>query len=552
MTRRTWWLLASVIAALALAASASSLANGYAYDDVGLILSSNRMHSLQGWFGEFARSYWPGADGYRPLTIIAFRAQWALGDGAPIVFHATNVALHIAGAVLVFWLAGMLLPVQAAWVAAALYAVHPVHVEAIANIVGQSDLIVAVLFLTAIGLYARARRVGPVGRREWIAIAVLYAAACLVKEHAIVLPALILLAETTILVDAAPLRQRLATIRAPILALTAIALAYLWARSVVLSGPASGFQPYIVFSALDLSNTDRVLTMIGAAPEWVRLLLWPARLMTQYAPPYIEIAQGPGVTQLPGLFLILGTVGLAAACWRRSPVTSFGIGWVIITLLPASNFILPAGFIIAERTLLLPSVGAMIALASALPWLQARLGWGELRAARASAALVVALLLGLGIARSYTRNPVWRDDRTLHEQGVVDSPDSYRAHFLLGVHYVNLGRYREGETHYRRAIELFPHDPLLAWALAEQLRSVGRCEAALPFYRWLFSKEPESRVGHLGHAYCLLQRKEYDAAREETLLWLRRGGSVPLGRQLLDSVKAARYSDASLSGGPAR
>src|SRR6185436_3069334 len=155
--------------------------------------------------------------------------------------------------------------------------------------------------------------------------------------------------------------------------LTVVALLYLWARSVVVVGGFSGFQPYIVFQALNLSAANRVLTMIGAAPEWLRLFLWPARLMTEYAPPYIDVAQGVSITQLPGLLVLVGILGLLAACWRRSPVTSFGIGWLVITLLPASNFLIPAGFIIAERTLLLPSVGVVIAIASAVPWLYERL-----------------------------------------------------------------------------------------------------------------------------------------------------------------------------------
>jgi hypothetical protein len=61
-------------------------------------------------------------------------------------------------------------------------------------------------------------------------------------------------------------------------------------------------------------------------------------------------------------------------------------------------------------------------------------------------------------------------------------------------------------------------------------------------YRWLFEKQPDARLGHMGHAHCLLQRNEYEAARAETLLWLSRGGRISLGRELLASVKAARDS----------
>jgi hypothetical protein len=113
--RREWSMAAMLIAMLALAASASSLANGFAYDDVYILEKAGR-HSMIGWWRDFATTYWPremGGDGYRPLTVIAFRAEWVAGAGSPLVFHAVNVALHVVTAVLVFGLAATLLP--AAW-----------------------------------------------------------------------------------------------------------------------------------------------------------------------------------------------------------------------------------------------------------------------------------------------------------------------------------------------------------------------------------------------------------------------------------------------------
>ncbi|MGH8518999.1 MAG: hypothetical protein ACREUE_16240, partial [Panacagrimonas sp.] len=268
---RAWWLLAAGIALLAIAASANSIANGFAYDDVALIADAARIHSWDGWWRELASTYWPRGDGYRPFTILAWRLQWWIGGGSPQLFHAVNVVLHVATSVLVFWMARAMLPLGAAWVAAALYAVHPVHVEAIANVVGQSDLAVALLFVGAVGLYAHGRLAGRISRRRWFSIAALYASACLFKEHAIVLPAVILCAEMTVVPDRAPLRQRLRAIRLPMLALAMVALSYLWARSAIVIAGASGFAPFAVFQALDLSDRDRVLTMIGNATEWLRL-----------------------------------------------------------------------------------------------------------------------------------------------------------------------------------------------------------------------------------------------------------------------------------------
>lgn len=535
---RDRWLYAGV-AALALLASANSLLNGFAYDDVALIVTSPRVHSWDAWWTEFARTYWPDGDGYRPLTMLAWRAQWTLGDGSPLLFHAVSVALHIAAAVAVAWLALALLPFTAALTAAALFAVHPVHTEAIANVAGQSELFVALATVTAVAIYVRARNAGMMSARVWLAIAALYAAACLFKEHGIVLPALLLLAEATVVRDARPLRARMVALRVPFLLMALLGVGYLWARSGVVTG-VSGFRPFVVFQVLQLSAIDRVLTMIGAATEWFRLLLWPARLATQYSPPAIEIAQGPSVSLLPGLLLIIATIGLMLACWKRSPATSFGVAWLIITLLPASNFLVPAGFLIAERTLLLPSVGAMIALSSAIPVLQDL--FDRRRVPRSAIVAVVAVLVALGALRSITRNPVWQNDDRLWRQGVIDAPDSYLAHFRLGLHLFATQRPAEGERHYRRAIELFPYDPLVVYSFAEQLRVIGRCDAAMPLYGWLFQTQPESRRGHIGRAVCFLGERRYDEAQHDAIEWIKRGGRVSTAREILLAARAGRDS----------
>jgi protein O-mannosyl-transferase len=539
MNRFGWWPYA-VVTCLALAASLNSVANGFAYDDVALIQNAARVHTLDGWWRELASTYWPGGDGYRPLTVIAWRVQWLLGSGSPALFHATNVVLHGMGTAAVLWLALAALPLVPATIAAALYAVHPVHVEAIANVVGQSELAVCLLVVVATAAYVRGRQAGALSRRRWGAIAVLYALACMVKEHAIVFPALILLAELTLVRDSTAVASRLARLRLPLLVLALLAGVYLLARSRVVIDGLAGFRPFVVFDALDLSATDRILTMVGVVPEWLRLLLWPRRLATQYAPPDIEIAQGPSIALLPGLIILGGVVALMLATWRRSPVTSFGIAWVVITLLPVSNLVLPAGFIIAERTLLLPSVGAMIAVASALPWLERALSGHRLL--RLAAAGLLTLVIGIGALHSVTRNRVWRDDDRLWRQGVRDTPDSYLAHFRLGLHLISRGDYRTGEAHYRRAIELFPHDPTMAYSFAEQLRTTGRCDAAIPIYRWLFEASPVSRRGHLGYAACLLDARRYDEARREALVWLERGGRLSLAREILVAAKAGQDS----------
>ncbi len=542
MTRRTWWLAATLVAVLAVAASANSIVNGFTYDDIFVIVRDTRSHALDGWWKEFGWSYWNprwGGDGYRPLTRLAFRLEWVLGGGEPMLFHAVNIALHVAGSVALLWLASALLPLAAAWIAAAFYAVHPVHVEAIANIVGQAELAVAFLAITAVGVYVRGRLEGPLSWKRWVGVGALYACACFFKEHAIVLPALLILAEATVVRDRAPMRQRLVRMRLPLLLMLVVGLAYLWARTSVVTG-VTGFVAAVPFQTLKLTTGNRILTMVGASTEWLRLLLWPARLLTDYAPPYIDIAEGPSLVQLPGALLLIGTLGLVMACWRRSPVTSFGIAWLVITLLPASNFIVPAGIILAERTLLLPSAGAMIALGTAVPWLYER--FEDRRVVQYVAVLAVVVLLSLGLARSVSRNRDWIDNETLLQQGVKDAPNNYRLQYLLGNHWFERKRMIEGETHFREALRLFPYDPILPFTLAEQYRRAGMCGPAIPLYKWAFELGPMLRYGEVGLAGCYLESLQLDEARTAALNAIRYGGRFTVARQMIRAANAGRDS----------
>jgi len=554
--RARWWLLAAVLTLLVVASSGIGIRNRFAYDDVYVIQKNSALHPVHGWWRLFAQSYWPlayGADGYRPVTMLAFATEWALGGGAAWVFHATNIGLYILTTLFVFWLAGLLLPLGAAWLVGALFAVHPVHVEAVANLVGQSELWVALFILPAIGLYIRRRLSG-----RWLSIAdgaavcALYAAGLFAKEHAIVLPALIIAVEVILVRDDQTMRRRLVAARPLVLCLTLIAVLYLAARSAVKGGDISGFLPFVPFHTLDLSYTNRVLTMIGAAPEWVRLLLWPARLSAEYAPPDVDIAQGPNVIQLPGLLLLIGILGLAiAAGKRRGPgaVASFGIAWFCLTLLPSSNFIIPSGILIAERTLFLPSVGAMLAVGAAAWWLADYASRVQpaatIRRANVLAGAAVLGILSAGIWRSATRTDVWFDNERLFFQEVVDAPQSYRANYMLGAWLFETGRKQQGEHYYRRALALFPYDPFLSYNLALQYQVAGMYAPAVPLYRWTFSIAPRFREGQgrANLAFCLANTSQFAEAREQAYLAMTYGGA-----RLSELRRIVQVSDSVLRG----
>jgi hypothetical protein len=465
-----------------------------------------------------------------------------------MAIHVVNVALYALSAVLAFYLVRRILPEWCAWVVAALFAVHPVHVEAVANGVGQSELLVAVFMLPAATLYLRDRMRdgGALAPRTIAVILLLYAAACFSKEHGIVLPALLVAAELTVVAGGESIRERVRRLRPFYLGLVAVALAFLAARSHVFAGQGIvGFQPFQPFASLHISSTDRILTAIGVVPDWFRLLYWPAHLSSEYSPPDTEIAQGPSVSQLPGLVLLLAIIALGVMLRRKKPELSFGIAVVAITLLPSSNFLVTTGIVLAERTLFLPSLGAMIVLGTLL--VPAVAVWRErfTGAGRFAPQLLCGVILVTGAARSERRSTVWHDNDTLFRNAVVDSPLAYRTHYMLGSWLFQHRHMKEGEAQYKIALKLFPYDPYMTFNLAERYREFGLCQPAIPFYRWTWDLDPDFPMGRTQLATCLLEVGEYDAAKLAALGALKAGGPARITHRIItlaDSSKAAAHS----------
>lgn len=509
---------AAAIVALAVASSWNGVFNDFTYDDRFIVVSNDALHQLKNWWTFFGMPYWPakwGGDGYRPLTILAFSLEWAAGHGKPWLFHAVNVALYAAVSVAVFFLAECCLPLTAAAITAALFAVHPLHVEAVAGVVGQSELLAALLMVPAITVYVRARNANALGLGRMAAIAVLYVLACLTKEHGIVLPALLIAAELTIVADARPLRLRLVEVRPLFLGMCAVALGYLWVRDTAIGHGLIGFQQYAAFSTMRVHSTGRALTMFGLAPEWLRLFFWPMHLASEYGPPANPVVTGFHIYQIPGMLLIGSILALGVALRRRSPPVAFGIWFAVIALLPTSNFIVPAGILLAERTLFLPSVGTMIVAGSVL-WLGFTRATTRPRRITAIAALNVALLFGAW--RSYQRTKVWKDNTVLFDAAVRDAPGVYRSHYMRGIWKFEQKQMLEGEREMRIAMSLYDADPYVYFELGQEYLNAHEYAAAAAQFRRSLQCDSNFTIGRGRLAVALAELNDWPEAQRQALI----------------------------------
>jgi tetratricopeptide (TPR) repeat protein len=315
-----------------------------------------------------------------------------------------------------------------------LFAVHPVHVEAVANVVGRAELMAAAGYATALlcALNVERRPVYVVG----VALGAAFAIGC--KELAATLPAAVVLLYVG---RGAGVRAALRPAAAALLPILGYYVVHEWVGAGILSagGTASGLER--------LGMVQRTWAMLPLSLEWWRLLLWPAHLSADYSPGDLVPRTGLTAAHFAGA-LVWAAAGWAAWRWRKTvPGIAIGLVWMIVTVSPVANIVVPTELLVAERTLYLPSFGIVFALASvgmAWPW-----------PARRRIALLAVVLVA-GAARSVTRVSVWHDDEAHFQALKRDAPHSYRTLWMVGKDEFQAGRWGSGERLLREAIELAP------------------------------------------------------------------------------------------------
>ena len=439
------------VAACAVVVHLGALWNRFAMDDLYIIVWNPLVHSGDGLWRAFVSPYWPpdlGGKLYRPLTVATYTADGLVGYSW--WFHAVNLAWHTGAAVAVTALARRWAGWTAALVAGLLFAVHPVHVEAVANVIGRAELMAAVCVCLAVYAAVVKDSIG------WSALAI--AAGLLCKENAAVAPALILWAWWVGF--SRPPRHRMLAFVGSWLAIAAV---YIAIRGAVLSPYARLHDIAPVF--VGQSPVAVRLTAIAALSDVVRLLVFPLTLRVDYSPAERTIVTSAFDGRfLLGLAALALWAGLLVAAWRHQrKVEAFGLGWIGIAYLPVANFLLPVGVLLAERTLYLPSMGLAIAAGAAL----ARLPTPRLKA------LVAVLVLAAGV-RSVLRVPVWHDDGAVTLSILGDSPNSYRGPARMGALYQSRGDAAQALDALRHAAQTFDRDPAIFIAGADAAFKLGR------------------------------------------------------------------------------
>ncbi len=445
------WLL---VAGAAVAAYANAFQVPLQFDDLPNIVNAPGVHALA-LDAEAIRRATDGFPANRWLSRLTFALDYLAHGLDPWGWHVLNLAAHVAASLLVLAVgravlaalarAGHDLPApasagRAALAGALLFAVHPVHTQAVTYVVQRMTSLGGAFALLAIWCWLQARAPGrrPAG---WLAGAALAAfLAFSAKETYAVLPLVLLAVEVTAFPGlAARLRARWPLVAAGGGALLLAGGWLAWRAAPLIESE---------HARLGLSLGERLLSQGRILVHYLSLLAlpWPGRLHVDYAWPPSRSLLDPWTT-LPALLAVAGLAGWAVAWRRRAPLAALAVLWFLAGL-AMEQTILPID-LVYEHRLYLPSVGLLL-LAGA--WLEralaGRAAWGAL-----AAALPLALLLGAG---TVARNQVWADPARLYDDEAGHAPGAARHLLTLAARQLETGQLEAAEATLRQVLALEP------------------------------------------------------------------------------------------------
>jgi protein O-mannosyl-transferase len=437
---------------------------------------------------------------YAPLTWLSFFTDFARSGMDPGTYHVTNVVLHAANAVLLFLLLVRL--TAAAWPSAfiaALFAVHPLHVESVAWVSSRKDVLSTFFALLALLAYVQFTRASAF--RWYLAASLAFVCSLLAKSMWITMPCVLLLLDlwplrraTLARADSAVWR-RLAVEKLPLFAVSAVS-----AVVTVYAQRAGGAMP-----GQDLLGLrTRIANAFVSYVRYLALTVWPDGLIPYYIHPKDALSFG----LVAGAVSILVAVTAAAWLLRNSrPYLFVGWFWYLGTLVPVIGIVQVGGQAMADRYTYVPLIGIFIAAA-----------WGladfvravpRLRIAATAACLCAVGALSV-LAHQQTAR--WQSSITLFEYTLSVDPENSVALGNLGEAFYSAGRYADAQRTIARALHLRPGDAGNLSNLSATLRKLGRLDEAVAAARRSLEIDPESPRAYNHLSLASLEQGNVDDA----------------------------------------
>ncbi|XP_025602566.1 protein O-mannosyl-transferase TMTC1-like isoform X2 [Athalia rosae] len=459
------WCVYAAVALVAIGCYLNALGGDFVHDDIPAIVRNKDVLASSSVINILRDDFWgtPMQDpnshkSYRPLTTLTFRLNYLTSGLTPIWFHVTNVALHAAACVLVTKVSLAVASLRPGFAALTglLFAAHPIHTEAVTGIVGRADVLACIFFLLSFLAYH-----GQQTAHVWSSVG-LGALSMLAKETGVTVLFLNLLydlcrswhsikrslLEARWNDESRNFSRRAATLLVSFGVLLVVRLALLHG-SLPKFSPAdnpAAFHPYLHV---------RLLTFCYLAALNCWLLVCPATLSHDWQMGSVPlVASVADARNLATCIFFGGCVVLtykAFTDFERHPPLILGWMFLVLPFLPASNFFVTVGFVVAERVLYIPSVGSIL-----LTVYGAQVTWTAVPRRRSLITAGVVLLLAAGCCRTVLRNRDWTSRETLLRSGLRTLPHNAKMHYNFANFLRDTSQPERAILHYQLALWLWP------------------------------------------------------------------------------------------------
>lgn len=469
-----------VLSAVTILVYANSLHNEFVYDDENLIVKNNLIHSIDNIPKFFTKPLFKTSNFYRPIQSISYTIDYHYWKLNPFGYHLTNTLLHLGNAILIFCVVILLSSrFSIAFLAGLLFAVHPIHTEAVTYISGRADPLAALFCLVSFALFIKYINLAHPFKRclSYICSIVFYACSLLSKEIAIIFPLVFILYEIGFV------RTRKESIiktvfnykYTPFLFLVVI-YSILRIKNLYIPNPE---DMYSITS--DFTLFQRLLTALYVTLSYIRLLFLPFGLhMERTIRPILSVFD---IRLLFSLMILVGIGLFILKSLKNNKLVFFGAMWFFINLIPVSN-IIPLNAFIAEHWLYLPSTGFFIILSTALIKLTL------IRPFKQVAILLIIVMIGLYSLLTIKQNQIWKDSITFYQYTLRFSPERPRIRTNLGSSYSDKGLYQEAIKEYQEAIRFNPRYAEPHTNLGNLYLKMARYDDAIEEYKIAISLDP--------------------------------------------------------------
>jgi tetratricopeptide (TPR) repeat protein len=441
-----------------------------------------------------------------PLTWFSYMADVQIAGPGAGAHHATNVLLHLASTLLLF---GLLLRLTGAagrsLLVAALFAVHPLHVESVAWVTERKDALSTVFLMLALRSYVGYVRRPSVARYALVAAS--FACGLMAKPVVVTLPLLLLLLDVWPLGRVTLAREQGVPAQAAALRVTRVA----WTRAVVEKVPllllavAAGVITFIaqhgagaVLTAEKAGPGLRVATAITACVTYIRKAIWPAGLAVFY--PYEPVIRWWATG---AALLVLTIVSFLVLRLRRQPYLAVGWLWYLVALVPMAGLVQVGSQWMADRFTYVPLIGLVIIVAWGVPALLPS-------RQRVLAVLSACLVAGYAAVAS-VQVRTWSDDQVLWRHALDVTPDNFMAHNSLGRRLFDQGRTDEAGRHFAETVRLASDFPDGHNNLGLVFLRQGRLDEAIAQFREAIGIGPTAQA-LTNLSVALAQRGDLDEA----------------------------------------